>query len=101
MPDIPKVFADLLTVPALDGAACTGHGDLFDESLPHEPTDETTARHYEAATLCRTCPVFTSCAELATNLEPRDRSGIYAGVLYRHGRRSSTTILFPRKDTAA
>lgn len=101
MPEVPAIVAELLDGLALDGAACTGSA-LFDEAAVGQPAEETRARHRRAAALCSTCPVIESCRALAADLEPRDRSGVYAGVLYRHGHRTGHPIVAPpaRKGAA-
>ncbi|MDI9917859.1 WhiB family transcriptional regulator [Rhodococcus sp. IEGM 1379] len=65
----------------LTGAACAGHAPLFDDILDegNEPPEEREARHHQARSICRRCPVAAHC-ETAAN-EDDTTSGIWAGRL--------------------
>ena len=64
----------------LTGAACTGHGGLFDLDHDGEDPDQREARHHQATTLCRGCPVHTACGTAARELGRR-AEGVWAGQL--------------------
>jgi hypothetical protein len=57
--------AILTDTPRLDGAACIGHGALFDPPGDSEPRDAVDARHRAAARVCWTCPALDACREWA------------------------------------
>jgi hypothetical protein len=77
--------------PDLPGAACKGHGELFDDWREHRtpdgryrhetPTDRA-ERHTAAMRICWTlCPIREQC--LATrDAQPALGAGIYGGVLF-------------------
>ena len=57
--------AILTATVRLDGAACTGHSELFDPPSDGEARDAVDARHRAAARLCWTCPALDACRDWA------------------------------------
>lgn len=85
MPSVKQVLADMIDGPPLTGAACSGHGALFDDRGNGE-----TAEHFNypighATRICATYPVFTRCAEIADAMPQTGRCGILAGRYYPFG----------------
>lgn len=66
----------------LDGAACVGRWHLFDPRGAREPDAALAERVDRARAICRTCPVLNPCRDTAANMPSRNRSGVWAGVLY-------------------
>lgn len=61
---IKLLSAILADLPRLDGAACIGHHDLYDEQpegRSHQRRDEQRARGELAAAGCAGCPVRARC----------------------------------------
>jgi len=66
---LAQVFRD---IPALPGALCVGKHDLFDRF----------DSHYEAARICRRCPVRAACRDFAD--QRRYLTGTWAGKFRKH-----------------
>lgn len=90
--DIPPSLATILDdAPDLTGAACKGHGPLFDDREKGESSEHFAYRLGHARRLCADCPVARECANYADSLPRAHRTGIYAGTLWRHRRRDPVT----------
>ncbi|MFI7165329.1 WhiB family transcriptional regulator [Rhodococcus erythropolis] len=73
-----ELALSVLIDPRLYGAACVGRHHLFDAEVDGEKAVDRPARHEAAARICRRCPVFDACDEVATeNL--RSVAGVWAG----------------------
>lgn len=79
----PRQLAELFAgLPVLDGAACAGRWELFDDAEPGEDPDQVRYRHVEAARICRTCPVLDRCREWSESLPGKHRPpGVLAGCI--------------------
>ncbi|WP_179273883.1 transcriptional regulator [Rhodococcoides fascians] len=87
--------AILTDTPRLDGAACIGHGALFDPPGDGELRDAVDTRHRAAARLCWTCPALDACRDWATG-ESSSGSVIAAQVMSATGRTDNTEASEPR-----
>lgn len=75
------LLAELRGAPALDGAACTGRGHLFDDRQTEETIGTWRHRASHATSICRSCPVLASCREWLESLAPDRRPhGVVAGL---------------------
>lgn len=82
---LPATFAPLLDrnlKRLFARSACKGQGWLFDLGHSDEPADYATKRHKAAARLCTRCPARTACKKVADTLEPEEREGVWAGLVY-------------------
>ena len=79
--EIPDI-RPILRGPRLTGALCIGRGHLFDDRLHKEPAEARAARHDAARRICTTCPVRAACADVAAALDPKYRTGVWAGRTY-------------------
>ncbi|WP_368410413.1 WhiB family transcriptional regulator [Corynebacterium sp.] len=66
---------------SLTGASCAGHSPLFDADIQGETKQQREARHHQARTICRHCPVLTQCTAVAGRLPQDHRQGLWAGIL--------------------
>ncbi|MFI8661852.1 WhiB family transcriptional regulator [Rhodococcus qingshengii] len=82
-----ELALSVLIDPRLFGAACVGHHDLFDAAHHGERWADGHARHEAAAQICRHCPVFAACDEVA-NENPRSVAGVWAGRVRSNSRSS-------------
>lgn len=75
----PRILLPLLALvdPTLSGAACTGRAPLFDDEIDGETEEQREARHYVAASICRSCPVQPECRAAAGE---HHALGIWAGA---------------------
>lgn len=82
--DASSSVVDLLTVmastPALPGAACRGHHDLFDSA--HGSSPEAKTARTKCMTICARCRVRDACHEWAAGLSDRQRRtlGVVGGI---------------------
>lgn len=77
--------------PDLPGAACKGHGGLFDDWVEHrapsgrfrpETPTERAERHEQAILICETrCPVQAECLQARLN-DPKLGHGVWAGRVF-------------------
>lgn len=67
-----------------DGAACIGVWSLFDPRGESESVEEHALRIQHARAICTSCQLLEQCYEIACNMRPRDRTGVWAGVPYDH-----------------
>lgn len=66
---LPVALLELLIGPDLGGRpACAGLSPMFDDELHNEPATEREARHHQAVTVCRGCPVRAACAAARAEL---------------------------------
>ncbi|WP_168168148.1 WhiB family transcriptional regulator [Corynebacterium sp. MSK032] len=65
---------------SLAGAACAGYSPLFDSDVNGESKEQREARHHQARSICRQCPVLTECTTTAGTLPKDHRQGIWAGM---------------------
>lgn len=84
--------------PDLPGAACKGHGGLFDDWREHwapsgrfrpETSTERAERHDAAMQICWGCPVRTDCLTARYD-EPKLGPGVWGGVLFERGATPTT-----------
>lgn len=75
-----------LAVPHLEGAACIGRDELFDQTIDGRETYAVRA----ALTLCRACPCLVVCAEWLESLPPKERPYGVTGGQVRIERKQRT-----------
>ena len=82
----------MTTSPFLDAAAwrdaaCAAAPGLHDERKSDrdylEPAEEFARRMVRAYGMCQTCPIIDQCRRHSFGLKASERSGVYAGVLWR------------------
>ncbi|WP_082947664.1 WhiB family transcriptional regulator [Mycobacterium sp. E2479] len=75
--DVQRLFASMLSVPRLAGAACRGRPELFD--LDHRSCPDEIER---AQRICSACPAMAACrAWIDATPEQRRPTGVVAGML--------------------
>jgi len=79
------VIADIVSGPALEGAACAGKAPLFDVRADGESRESYMRRYREARGICRSCPVLERCDQAATDAPPGQCTGIWAERRYGRG----------------
>lgn len=82
-----ELALSVLIDPRLFGAVCVGRHEWFDAELDGETRAEKAARHERAVQVCRRCPVFVACDEVA-NENPRSVAGVWAGRVRSNSRSS-------------
>ncbi|MCV7150528.1 WhiB family transcriptional regulator [Mycolicibacterium pyrenivorans] len=81
MDNVTDLLAELAAhTPALPGALCRDHVDVFDS--------ETTEAVEAAITICGNCPARAACERWSTAMDPRRLLGVVAGKHYSHDRRN-------------
>lgn len=77
-------------------AACADTPGSHDERRTEKDDAETDTEWLTRATramyTCADCPIRRQCRDYAEAQRPQDRSGIYGGVLYRHGHRHGDAL---------
>lgn len=81
-PGIPDINVPALVDEHLNGAACAGLHPMFDEHIHGETIEARISRHNAARKVCTTCPVRAACADVAAELDPKYRTGVWAGRTY-------------------
>lgn len=82
-PAIPELDVPGLVNQRLTGAACAGRHPLFDDRIRGEPPEDQEARHHRARAVCAGCPIRNNCATVAHQLPADQRTGIWAGHLWK------------------
>lgn len=102
MSTLTGLLAELHAAPALDGAACTGRGHLFDDRQTEETTDAWRHRATAAASVCHRCPVMNGCRDWLESLEPARRPhGIVAGLRVDQRGRIQSPVTSTELETTA
>lgn len=76
----------------LVGAACALTPGLHDDRADKEPKADWEARAADAVEVCHGCPLRGTCEQVARELRPSERSGVWHGLYYRHGSRKAQAI---------
>lgn len=76
------LFGALGAIPALPGALCRGHSELWDEPPQRDPDAEGTAERLSyALRCCGRCPALDPCRKWFDGLPARRRPpGVVAGI---------------------
>lgn len=79
--NLAELLDDLAAVPSLRDAACRGHSELFDATIPGSGTREQVAQAQQLALqICRTCPALPGCRRWVDSLPAWKRPpGVVAG----------------------